>query len=354
MSIQAQINEQTIRNAVLLEGVKEDQVGAILMMLAVLDKRIKAMLSGDELVELPRSELKRLLSEVRGEVKAVLGGMIESLETNLLAIADQQADFEVHNLAIVGVVPIKPSEAKIHNAMENNPLAARGISGDGLLTSYFAEVNQREQDRVVSVIRQGVSQGLTNQQMIQQIIGTRAHKYKDGILQITRKQAEDIVRTSVQHVHAQARQAVWVANDDIVDEVEMVATLDGKTSATCRSMDGMRFKIYEGPRPPFHLRCRTTTVPVINEKYAGKGKDVSTRASMNGQVPSGMKYYDWLLTQSVEFQDEVLGPTRGKLLRDGGITAQQFASMQLDRSFQPITLERMRELYPEVFRKAAA
>ena len=352
MSIQAQINEQTLRNAVLLEGVKEHQVSLILGMLAVLDKRIKAMLSGDELAEMSRAELKALLVDVRQEVNAILGGMIETLDANLLGVVDQQADFEVHNLAVVGVVPMKPAEAKLKRALEGNPLAARGIAGDGLLSSYFEEVSKREQDRVVSVIRQGVSQGFTNQQMIQQIIGTRAAKYKDGILQITRKQAEDIVRTSVQHAHAQARQAVWEENSEIIDEIEIVATLDNRTSSTCRAMDGRRYKIDEGPRPPFHLRCRTTTAPVISDKWAGKGKDISTRASMSGQVPSGMKYYDWLMTQSPDFQDEVLGPTRGKLLRDGGLTAQQFANMQLDRSFQQITLKRMRELHPEVFRKA--
>ena len=209
-----------------------------------------------------------------------------------------------------------------------------------------------EKNRVSTVIRQGAAEGLTNHQMIQRIVGTKANKYKDGILQITRKNAEDIVRTSIQHVSSQARQAVWDENEDLIEGIEIVSTLDSRTTPLCRSLDGKIFPVDQGPRPPFHIRCRTTTAPVISEKWAGKGKDISTRASEDGQVSSSLTYYEWLKTQSTEYQDEVLGKTRGKLLRDGGITAQQFADMQLDRNFRPLTLERMRELHPEVFRKA--
>jgi hypothetical protein len=42
-----------------------------------------------------------------------------------------------------------------------------------------------------------------------------------------------------------------------------------------------------------------------------------TRASMDGQVPADLTYADWLKKQSAARQDEILGPTRGKLFRSG-------------------------------------
>jgi hypothetical protein len=69
-------------------------------------------------------------------------------------------------------------------------------------------------------------------------------------------------------------------------------------------------------------------------------------------VSSKLEYHGWLKTQSAEFQDDVLGPTRGKLLRDGGLTAERFKELQLDKNFRERTLDELRELEPLAFEKA--
>lgn len=102
MSNQSQINEQTLRNAVLMEGVKQEQVDFILRMLATLDGRVKSMLSGDEVATMPRSELKELLERVQLEFNTIMNGLIESLEPNLFEIAKTQAAFEAQSLATTG------------------------------------------------------------------------------------------------------------------------------------------------------------------------------------------------------------------------------------------------------------
>ena len=45
---------------------------------------------------------------------------------------------------------------------------------------------------------------------------------------------------------------------------------------------------------------------------------------MDGQVPASTNYGKWLTEQSAARQDEILGPNRGKLLRDGGLAPDQF------------------------------
>lgn len=57
-----------------------------------------------------------------------------------------------------------------------------------------------------------------------------------------------------------------------VDEYEIIATLDLKTSSICQSMDGKTFKTSEAVIgencPPFHGHCRTTTAPALDKEAA--------------------------------------------------------------------------------------
>lgn len=57
---------------------------------------------------------------------------------------------------------------------------------------------------------------------------------------------------------------------DIVSEIDMVATLDSKTSQQCRSIYKQRFSVDSGLRPPFHPNCRTTFVLLtkLSEMFA--------------------------------------------------------------------------------------
>ena len=63
-------------------------------------------------------------------------------------------------------------------------------------------------------------------------------------------------------------------------------------------------------------------------------------------------YYSWMKTQPAKVQDSIIGPTRGKLLRNGGISAERFAKLQIGKDFTPLTLKDMRKLDPIAFEKA--
>lgn len=56
--------------------------------------------------------------------------------------------------------------------------------------------------------------------------------------------------------------------------------------------------------------------------------------------------------QPANVQDSILGPTRGKLLRDGGLTSKRFAELQLSKNFQPMTLAEIKAIEPIAFEKA--
>lgn len=83
-----------------------------------------------------------------------------------------------------------------------------------------------------------------------------------------------------------------------VEEYEIIATLDTKTSDICREMHGKVFKLKDYmpgvTANPFHPNCRTTTVPHIDDEFE---EDVErlVRDSDGSYytVPGNMKYKDW-------------------------------------------------------------
>ena len=83
----------------------------------------------------------------------------------------------------------------------------------------------------------------------------------------------------------------------------------------------------------------------------------ATRASVgaNGgqQVGADLDYYHWLQQQPAAFQTEALGPVRAKLFREGGLSVERFAELQLDRNFTPLTLRQMIDLEPLAFERAS-
>jgi hypothetical protein len=68
---------------------------------------------------------------------------------------------------------------------------------------------------------------------------------------------------------------------------------------------------------------------------------------MDGQVPEAETYQTWLKKKSAAFQDEILGPTRGKLFREG-LSLDRF----VDQSGKEYTLKQLRSKDSTMFRKA--
>lgn len=83
-----------------------------------------------------------------------------------------------------------------------------------------------------------------------------------------------------------------------VEQYEIVATLDSHTSDICRSLGGKHFpmKDYQPgvTAPPFHVYCRSTTVPYFDEQF-----DIGERAARDEAtgktyyIPDDMNYQEW-------------------------------------------------------------
>jgi SPP1 gp7 family putative phage head morphogenesis protein len=343
-----------VRNQVQLERLKTGEAAKFDLFLRDMDRVIREALAGDNVTAFRRARLELLLADVDAQLAKIQGDYWSRLKADVTDIADYQAAFEVRAIskATNGVFEsVLPSAAQIRTAVFTNPLSLRGPDGGKLLEPFVKGWSESERSAFVGTIRRGYFEGQTNGQIVQAVRGTRAAGYKDGLLQMTKRHADAVVRTAVQHAAQQARAETWKANADLSTDYEWISTLDARTCPVCRPLDRKVFASGKGPQPPVHPQCRCTTILKLPSKFdfldAG-----AMRASVNGPVNADLTYYQWLKQQPAEFQDEVIGPNRGKLLRNGGLSAERFAALQLSRNYTPLTLAQMKAIEPLAFLKA--
>lgn len=201
-----------------------------------------------------------------------------------------------------------------------------------LLSEWVSQLEENRAKALRDIVRIAYSEGMAPEELIRRIRGTKANQFKDGILNTDRRAAEAVARTAMAHTAATARDAFFAENEDLIEELVWSSTLDLRTSDYCRSRDGKRYTplthkpighgfAWLGGPGRIHWRCRSSSYPVVKSwRQLGIPIDElppGTRASMDGQVPADLTYRQWLMNQPAARQDEVLGPTRGKLVRSG-------------------------------------
>ena len=185
-------------------------------------------------------------------------------------------------------------------------------------------------------------------------------EFKGGIMEVSTREARALVRTSVQAVSQNARMDLYKKNKDIVNGVQAVVTLDGRTSDLCMSRSGFAWDMegkplagtgtsesFPGP-PPWHFQCRSTLVPVLpsfnklskNKKIKDKVVKIprGTQSSMDGQVAANLTYESWLKNKSEPFQKQVLGHGRWKLWKEDKLSLRQL----VDQTGNSLNLRQLR------------
>ncbi|MFR6221916.1 MAG: minor capsid protein, partial [Anaerococcus sp.] len=128
-------------------------------------------------------------------------------------------------------------------------------------------------------------------------------------LEVSKSNAKRLVMTESAAIHSGSKKIMY---DRLgVKKYKIVATLDLRTSEICRDMDGKVFdaKDYEVgiTAPPFHVYCRSTTVPYFEDDLQKEIED--TRMSRNlvtgksERVPD-MNYENWYNKYAVAYNDE--------------------------------------------------
>lgn len=335
-NINETIRDRTIRHMIYMEQLKTREVKEILK---TLDKEILP-----DLIEKLQIRLSKIedFGFDRGQATT---RRIEALIKSLSDISKEYKNInnrvqgELFELGVsenkwqIGMIKeetgvdldfIVPNEKLIKSVITSKPFDGR------TLEQWFDRLANSTQERLGQEIRRGVVEGLTTDQIVRNVRGTRALNYSDGVLNTTRRQTEAVVRSAVQHASNAARDELFKANRDMIKGVQWVATLDSRTCLECSPLDGQFFPVEKHPHAPLHVGCRCTLIMVLKSwKELGlNGQDLppSTRASMNGQVAGSINYNDWLKTQPNDVIVDALGVKKAKLFSDGDLNLKSFVS----------------------------
>lgn len=276
--------------------------------------------------ELNVKKLDKLMQTVFKSNSAAYSTAQNTIETELQDFTKQEVTYHKDMIEKVAPVQLKTvSPEQVFSAGMAQPFQGQ------LLSEFFSKLSQQKQTMINDAVRMGVIEGKTTNDIVKAIRGSRELDYKDGMLAITRRNADSVVLTAVGHFQNVAQEALYEANDDIIKGYRYTATLDTRTTELCASRDGNFYRIGSAkPAIPAHYRCRSRYVPVL-KSFKELGLDAqefnaSTRASMDGQVPDKITYQEWLTNQSETRQDKVLGKQKAELFRSGQLTLDKFVS----------------------------
>ena len=202
-----------------------------------------------------------------------------------------------------------------------NLTAAKGstitLPSGQVIEKAFRGIASSQADLISREVRVGITEGESLTKISRRLRGrlqfgrnqemtAKAQALAGGSgIKLANNQVRTIVLTTVNQVQTMASQEVYAANQDVTQRYEYVATLDSKTTALCGSLDGKTFRYGEGPMPPQHFNCRSTTVPVIDDEDLRR-KFPDTRPSSVGRVSQSESYPDWL-NKNPSMQSEALG-----------------------------------------------
>lgn len=367
---------RTINNRLLDESIAHSlfvsrySTGVARRMVNVLNQA-DAELSSQLLVALEEVEpqsftfrrLDSLLSSVRDINHQVYRHLYDALTGELRDFVEYESDFYFslfdsllpelvkHRFPLIGL-----TDQQVYASAMARPFQGR------LLKEWAGKLETDRMQRISNAVSQGYLQGETTEQIYRRVRGTKKLNYQDSVLQTGRANATSVIKTAVNHLAAVARTKFAKSNSDVIDYKQWLSTLDNKTSATCIIRDRLCYTLDDKPidhKIPYgagpgriHFCCRSVETLVV-KSWRALGIDVDempagTRASMDGQLPAETNYREWLQRQSYQRQVEVLGETRARLMRDGGMQASEFFS---DKG-EWLSLQQLREIDERAFSDA--
>lgn len=357
--------EEAIRHQVTLAKYSNHVIRQMIAVLNRSDQRLfqQLMIVLDQVVpsQFQVTRLEALLGSIRSMNADAYGQLDQEVRKALLDFVVYETGYQEHMLE--SFTPVEVHVARVVPEQVYAAAMARPFQGL-LLNQALKDAEVQRAKRIRTTIAQGYTENKTTDQIVRELRGTKAAQYQDGLLEVDRRSASAIVRTALAHTASVAQGEVAKANADIIEKVMWSATLDLRTSEVCRIRDGRMYTMdhrpighdlpWLGGPGNAHWNCRSGQVWMM-KGFAELGLDLpevttrgGTRASMDGQVPKDLNYADWLAKQSAARQDEVLGPTRGKLLRSGNLPLERMYGLR----GQFLTLDQLRAQDATAFARA--
>lgn len=322
-----------------LERVSASTRGDVIRLLKELERELVAKVASG-VTDWQKARISKLLSETKAAIQDTYDKAAGIALDTTTTVAQVSATATAQSLTlstggqIAGVLP---------TASYLETVAGNSIIQGAVQSDWWNRQSMDTAWRFNSAVRQGLVGGETTPQIVRRV---------RDVMDVSKRNAEALVRTSVQTVASQAREKTFQQNDDVIAGKEWVAALDARVCIECAAMDGKRWTVDDKPighsvpyrTPPIHFNDRCAMVPVL-KSFKELGIDIeelppSTRASVEGQV-SDKTFGDWLKRQPVDKIEEVLGKGRADLFKRGVISFNDL----VDGRGSPLTLEQIKKKY---------
>ena len=355
------------------------------------------------------ARLRAILAQLKGSLDGWAETSTLFAVEELQGLAELQSDFVTSELAKVlpvelanqiksvqispqfaqAVATIDPTALNIVALSDNLQAAVTGASASFQLTAAqgsvitlpngkvleksFRGLAESQADLFSMTVRNGLLTGESTDQLARRLKGRlrfgqpamslRQMAQAGGeVTAVANHQVNALIRTSINQVANASSQQVYEANQDVTKKYKYVATLDSRTSAICRALDGQEFVYGTGPVPPQHFNCRSRIVPIVD--YEGLGFDPPpsnplrrpgttlgpSRGVRGGTVPDTQTYGQWLELQPKAVKDDVLGASKvpyfQSLVKKVGPT--QAIRKFVSQDGSELTLAQLRRRYPDV------
>ncbi len=331
-----------------MERVAIESRATIVKLLQNLEKELIAKVA-DGVTDWSKARIAKQLSEADAVIRQYYddaAGIARDTTTNVAQVSASATATSL-SAAVGGQVAI----GVLPTAAYLETLAGNTIIQGAVQADWWSRQAGDTAFKFQSAVRQGLVAAETTPQIVRRV---------RDVMDLSKRNAETLVHTSVQSVANATREKIFDDNNDVISGKEWSAALDRRTCPTCGARDGKRWDTkgqsigHSIPytMPPQHFRCRCSMVPVL-KTWAELGINMdelpeSTRASMEGQV-TDKTFADWLKrkeTSTPGFADNTLGKGRAALFRDGKITMDQMIS-----GGKPLTLSELKGKYGETIIK---
>ena len=234
------------------------------------------------------SRLEALKLRTQQSLEVAFGNELDSLDgvvKRLYQSGYYHTCFEVQKGFNVGWEIGQIDERKLQKVI-SKPWAADGKTfSDRVWQSKTTMVNELHQQMTRTII-----QGKAPDEAIKSMTKYLQNKTKNA-----KYNAGRLVMTEQAFISSAAQEDAF--NDLGVEEFEIVATLDSHTSDICREMDGKHFPMKDFQpgvtAPPFHVWCRSTTVPYFDDEWSGGERAARGEDGKTYYVPADMTYEEW-------------------------------------------------------------
>ena len=338
-----QLLDLSTRLQLYIEGVKNHQVAKQNAILFELQSAISPLLLKTEykhLDRLSKTKLLQLVVELRKRQSRIFNLYVERLikDLNLFMEASlithrgvwasayaKEGEGEAFPLlsreealliigsaggkSLFGIKAITQDPSALWAKLKNSPMAANGQT----LMATMAGFSIASQMAIENAVRKAWANKQTSEELLTQLFDTSKQGFASELQKIINN-SNATTATLLQHVAAIVDNAIQSA---LFDRYVWISVIDSATTQICRSRNNKKFVYGEGPLPPAHYWCRSSTAP-----YNG------------GPLADAESFFEWLMRQPDVTKRYVLGKNYAKFER-GELSPEDIPKVS---SFAPLSI----------------